>query len=161
MHIVINISEKVYKRMKLLRALSSDNECLKYILEGTPLPKGHGRLIDADKLKEDVGYTGYNYDFQNCLDDAPTIIEADQEDNEAYRVSIPECFDSNRAIKALNNIPTVQAVPTGVIDKIRTEIEQIINGYEEMGKLPYEISPIYGLHYAIQIIDKYKAESEE
>lgn len=51
MHIVINISEKVYKRMKLLSTLSSDNECLKYILDGIPLPRGCGRLII---LSEDI-----------------------------------------------------------------------------------------------------------
>jgi len=39
------------------------------------------------------------------------MAKLEQEDNEAYGVSIPECFDSERAIKALNSIPTVQAVP--------------------------------------------------
>ena len=60
---------------------------------GTPLPKGHGRLIDADAfVKENDDYTdivlecksqgGYNC-YKDTLDslvfDAPTIIEADRE----------------------------------------------------------------------------------
>lgn len=64
--------------------------------------------------------------------------------------AIDACED---AITALKQYP--------VLDKVRAELEQIINGYEEMGKLPYEISPIYGLHYAIQIIDKYRGESKD
>lgn len=36
------------------------------IKNGTPLPKGHGRLIDADDLLDNT-----------CIDEIPTIIEAD------------------------------------------------------------------------------------
>ena len=52
------------------------------IANGTPLPKGHGRLIDADKLKcirpQDVA-------FHKVLQHSKTIIKADKEnDNEVY-----------------------------------------------------------------------------
>lgn len=57
------------------------------------------KLIDLDKAIE-------------------SMAKLEQEDNEAYGVSIPECFDSNRAIKVLNNIPTVQAVPIEEVIKI-------------------------------------------
>jgi len=56
------------------------------IKNGTPLPKGHGRLIDADKLKkvyentEDAEYCKWTlYGVTSEIDDAPTIIEADKE----------------------------------------------------------------------------------
>ncbi len=49
----------------------------KAIMNGTLLPKGHGRLIDADKLPlnaiDDANH-GSNY-----IKIAPTIIEADTE----------------------------------------------------------------------------------
>lgn len=53
------------------------------LIYGTPLPKGHGRLIDADKLV----YWECNGDCDMCCDDdkcgmvkeAQTIIEADKE----------------------------------------------------------------------------------
>lgn len=37
------------------------------VKNGTPLPKGHGRLIDADDLFDNT-----------CIDEIPTIIEADK-----------------------------------------------------------------------------------
>ena len=51
--------------------------------QGTVLPKGHGRLIDASQLltvtecKEDG--TEYCYIPYAHIEDAPTIIEADRE----------------------------------------------------------------------------------
>lgn len=49
---------------------------------GTPLPKGHGRLIDADELKKHKYHD--NNRFENAvavaqIDWADTIIEADKE----------------------------------------------------------------------------------
>ena len=54
------------------------------IANGTVLPKGHGRLIDASQLltvtecKEDG--TEYCYIPYAHIEDAPTIIEADKEE---------------------------------------------------------------------------------
>ena len=44
----------------------------KEILNGIPLPKGHGRLIDGDALKDQmkIGY--------KIVENAPTVIEADK-----------------------------------------------------------------------------------
>ena len=43
------------------------------IANGTPLPKGHGKLIDADDIDNHIiGHV----DTRSC----PTIIEADKED---------------------------------------------------------------------------------
>lgn len=55
------------------------------IKKGTPLPIGHGRLIDADELKNDAQtMTEWNGDVFRCvtertIDYAPTIIKADKE----------------------------------------------------------------------------------
>ena len=83
--------ENYYPKSIFSRAYSA-------IANGTPLPKGHGRLIDADKLTKEiksyisdtsnlhyddlVEAESYNSAYSNCLDeieDAPTIIEADKE----------------------------------------------------------------------------------
>ncbi len=57
------------------------------IKNGTPLPKGHGRLIDADELYDGFidGTEGYDcqtwsrIEIGDIIEDAPTIIEADAE----------------------------------------------------------------------------------
>ena len=53
-------------------------EFVSAILNGTPLPKGHGRLIDADKLWD--SYHDLDYDFYEAFDLVETIIEADKEE---------------------------------------------------------------------------------
>lgn len=51
------------------------------IANGTPLPKGHGQLIDADKLSEEIfvidAYSEESVKEQ--INDAPTVIPADKE----------------------------------------------------------------------------------
>ena len=47
------------------------------IRNGTPLPKGHGRLIDADVL---VSGFEDNYEFCEEVNATPTIIKADKEE---------------------------------------------------------------------------------
>ena len=77
MEIVIKLREDDYKRIvkEGLTVFGSDADIalLERALEsGTPLPKGHGRLIDGDILKR-----------QNCCSESYvklfTIIEADKE----------------------------------------------------------------------------------
>ena len=51
------------------------------VIRGTPLPKGHGRLIDADEYESDV-LSIREPDLDKMLEylaDSPTIIEADTE----------------------------------------------------------------------------------
>ena len=80
MQIVIEINEKDYKEIMEKDAVT---KLEMKIRNGTPLPKGHGRLIDADVLRNDLKqWEGNDYcpsDFIDELDDAPTIIEADKE----------------------------------------------------------------------------------
>ena len=74
MQIVIDIPEKYYKEIKNIH-FSDRNYEQDLILNGTPLPKGHGRLIDADAVLEDPFGNTYK-----DLDIAETIVEADKEE---------------------------------------------------------------------------------
>ena len=79
--IVIDIPDLTYEsimKSKVLKDVGAD-----FIRNGTPLPKGHGRLIDASQLltvteclKDGTErcYVPYTH-----IEDAPTIIEADKE----------------------------------------------------------------------------------
>lgn len=84
--VVIKVSERKYKGLQ-----KEDDKSLSYyekvIANGTPLPKGHGRLIDADALRvcfyDSSAYQeGENFCYYSVKDinNAPTIIEADKEE---------------------------------------------------------------------------------
>jgi hypothetical protein len=89
--LVVKISEDSYKATCNGWMLPSDVEnVVQGIKNGTPLPKGHGRLIDADALNISHGVFvpkvkgnafGCPMDavFIDEINDAPTIIEADRE----------------------------------------------------------------------------------
>ena len=74
MQIVIDIPKKIYDHILRTNMLvNSDRlEVTEAIIDGTPLPKGHGRLVDYDEIKveEDV----YN---QCYVVNAPTVLEAE------------------------------------------------------------------------------------
>ena len=96
--LVIEIPEKEYK--ELLKSIEHYeitgvpiSDLYLAIKNGTPLPKGHGRLIDADKflekVKKDREHEAYlhSWTVDNVLERldswyAPTIIEADKENEE-------------------------------------------------------------------------------
>lgn len=78
--LVIKLSEETYKDIQSHDWKNAErwfSEEWKAIHNGTPLPKGHGRLIDADVMWD--SYHSNDYDFYEALDDAPTIIEAESE----------------------------------------------------------------------------------
>lgn len=93
MQIVIDISEREYNKL-MSRFIDEHTIFLPYecaIRKGTPLPKGHGRLIDADeaiKTLESLGNRDYRRE-KGTIREAekmlsydeytPTIIEADKE----------------------------------------------------------------------------------
>jgi hypothetical protein len=79
MQIVIDIPEEIYKDIvKNGFIYDEDNEIVTHVIKnGIPLPKGHGKLIDADAV--DIRYS--DPEVVETLDDAPTIIEADKKDN--------------------------------------------------------------------------------
>ena len=82
MQIVIDIDVRAYN--KCLK-LANDNDegilgihLINAVANGTPLPKGHGRLIDADELRSMYSINRANFNtvvgIQKWIDDAPTII---------------------------------------------------------------------------------------
>ena len=83
MQIVINIPEEDYKgichlRNEQLRVLPEEvAETLMQIANGTPLPKGHGRLGDLDRLYQVFDMYVVGGTFRQLFAMAPTIIEAD------------------------------------------------------------------------------------
>lgn len=81
--VVIEITEKDYKFIKETaeKEPSNLNYIARKILTGTVLPKGHGRLIDADKLKARIPTIEDEYYRCRCwIEHEPTIIEADKGD---------------------------------------------------------------------------------
>ncbi len=98
--LVIKIPEEDFEKCKKKLQMRL-NVIAIAIAKGTPLPKGHGRLIDADKLKEELkehhdffvnaygGFSNLPRNDKSRVDEitssiativnAPTIIEADKE----------------------------------------------------------------------------------
>lgn len=148
---MIDIDEELYDKMKTYQGLDNAYFAIKH---GTPLPEGHGRLIDADNLEEckEMMTTIMNECKYAVLMDeirnVPTIIEADteSEDEEAF----------NMAIKALEQ--------GSILDKIREEIEQVKSIMNEEiidNNRKDLINFVNGLDQSLAIIDKYKVESED
>lgn len=88
--LVIKIPEEIYKNIQgekfwLDSGLTLSN-AYDFIKNGTVLPKGHGRLIDADDIKsyfsdrEGGDFTAFH--FYDTVENAPTIIEADKAERE-------------------------------------------------------------------------------
>lgn len=82
--LVVKIHEEDYEFCKRWEPMSP---LAKTIVNGTPLPKGHGKLI-AEPTEEEIAKTvGGQNDFAECIrdavkavfDNASTIIEADKE----------------------------------------------------------------------------------
>ena len=100
MQIVINIDEKIYKRIlpykdvPVISNLANDYPEITYaIANGVPLPKGHGRLIDADQAISKICGSACGCHLEECgfdkpcysvtrIKSAPTIIEADRSEEE-------------------------------------------------------------------------------
>ena len=76
MQIVIDIPDKDYEKLKDGHISFS---ILNVMQNGTPLPKGHGDLKDIETFKLTYGNEGAYYRFKDVID-APTIIEADEEE---------------------------------------------------------------------------------
>ena len=94
MQIVIDIPDDKWKSYQPYKGLPYDNimdNSVRYIADGTPLPKGHGDLKDVSKFIYNCDYNnGLGCDVichcDNCIhciitekavNAAPTIIEAD------------------------------------------------------------------------------------
>lgn len=89
MKIVIDIPEIMYGAIKEygITFLSRDDKktLRKSIADGTPLPKHHGRLIDADELKTSFPTCDNSLDIKIAsvratINHAPTIIEGSDDE---------------------------------------------------------------------------------
>ena len=71
--LVIKMPKNFYTQIKSIDDfyLSTEERLIKY---GTPLPKGHGRIIDESQI---TGTFIWDNGYIECY--APTIIEADKE----------------------------------------------------------------------------------
>ena len=81
--LVIKIDERDYELMKA-RICKSSSDFI--ILNGTPLPKGHGRLIDISEYEKyfntEITYDDGNHIHSVYANTISTIIEADKENEE-------------------------------------------------------------------------------
>lgn len=82
MKLIIDIPENVYKNLERVFLNGQRNgktllcDLISSVWKGTPLPKGHGRLIDAYELRKKWIF---GKSEKEEIDAAPTIIEADKE----------------------------------------------------------------------------------
>lgn len=88
--LVIKIPEDVYKLCQEKELISKDDYKViiwDAIANGTPLPKGHGRIGDLDALRKEISSWGMNdyepSDFIDAIDDAPTVEAIPKADYEA------------------------------------------------------------------------------
>ena len=84
MQIVIEIPEEEYNLVKTQVAFGITNPLKMRIANGTPLPKGHGTLIDSDKLIGKWAKTTVRgrTEFDQVIMCEPTVIPAESEDKE-------------------------------------------------------------------------------
>ena len=84
MQIVIELSDETYKAIKEEKGIYAMNDglCVRLtgkvvgaIQAGTPLPKGHGRIVDERKITK----CGWNFIDHHAKTDALTIVQADTE----------------------------------------------------------------------------------
>ena len=91
MKVVIELSDKIYDTISYDEMPT--NEQMKVIVqriyEGTPLPKGHGRIIDISQLEYLTalnlaihGHITWQEAIKQIKESAPTIIEADNTESE-------------------------------------------------------------------------------
>ena len=93
MQIVIDIPESILNTIQADEMISREQLAVlqMHILNGTPLPKGHGRLIDESDLLDRIGLEDNDSNREDNVgeiitledfDFIPTIIEADTESEE-------------------------------------------------------------------------------
>lgn len=80
--ILVEIPDNWYEQLQnnivMARKFYTSENYEKLILGGTPLPKGHGRIADVDKMLDEMRATR-TYDILFALERIKPIIEADKE----------------------------------------------------------------------------------
>ena len=84
MKILIDIPNWLYNAIQEHREPIYSQSLGEAVRDGTPLPKGHGRLIDADDLIQEFSVVSSRPIKSQLyiLKEAPTIIEADKSESE-------------------------------------------------------------------------------
>lgn len=87
MQMLINISEEQYESIKKNNFKNGVSpSILDAIRNGTPLPKGHGKLVDVNELKKEAIRCEWSRNMYDTLDHTLSymkpIIEAESEENE-------------------------------------------------------------------------------
>lgn len=92
MHIVIDIPEEAHKLLKNegVDWLGAEH-ILNAVANGTPLSKGHGKLIDANAVDKSVKNPYQNREVMYWVNNAPTIIEADKNCRDCNKWEFCEC----------------------------------------------------------------------
>ena len=80
MKLVIDIPEDMYMDADIL-IVKDLPELKKIISNGTPLPKGHGDLIDRDVACEELSDISHGDDLLRYV---PTVIKADRKGDNGY-----------------------------------------------------------------------------
>lgn len=83
--LVIKISEEDYFLINRNNFCRNKWKVYEAIKNGTPLPKGHGELIDRKEVMKNMEFEadGYcDFDCYKPITDAQTIIEADKTESE-------------------------------------------------------------------------------
>lgn len=119
--LIVKVSEEDYKSIKddVEKFLSMPSHKVPILYEainkGVPLPKGHGRLIDADKFEAFVIRTNGDEEFVNGvqyvlekIDNAPTVEAIPKADYEARLKAdmVAMLTDIQLEIEELKNDPT-------------------------------------------------------
>lgn len=100
--LIIEIPKEDYeftKGAKAARVFPSEYY-VKLILNGIPLPKGHGRLIDADELENHLKEDADEWDEYALarVEDAPTVIGKESE------VDFPQAKDIEPTVKSFSKV---------------------------------------------------------
>ena len=94
--LVIKIPEEMYKWVNDVNKFFDDygtSDFIDLVKSGTPLPKGHGKIIDvkeADLVNRFYAYETFE-DAYNLVDSLPSIIDADKAESEEAETNLTFC----------------------------------------------------------------------
>ncbi len=78
MQIIINIPKETYIHLLNGGSIGASLMIENALKNGTPLPKGHGKIVDANRVLEN----GDNWEVETALMQTEAIIEADESEVE-------------------------------------------------------------------------------
>ena len=86
MQIVIDIPEEEYRCVQITGCIGNKTCISNAIMNGTLIPKGHGRIVDISQIEylkalhdANFGYITWSEAIKQIKNSAPTLVEADTE----------------------------------------------------------------------------------